>query len=104
MCGDWEAGAERFGGQGASSKNPSFVCTIKSEDLEKHGEKEGPHNHQSVKCKIRTFEELSENYLNQIKKLKFSSIDEFKDSVDVTECHHYERVFREGFQMENFLI
>ena len=100
QTGDWEAGADRFGGQGASSKNPSFVCTIKSDELAKHGEKECPHNHQTVKCTIRSFESLSENYLNQIKSAKFSSIEEFKESVDVNECHEYERLFREGFQLK----
>ena len=94
MTGDWEAGAERFGGQGASSKNPSFVCNITSKELSTHGEKDFPHNHQTVQCQLRTSESLSENYLNQIKKLNFSSKEEFKASVDMNESHQYERIFR----------
>ena len=66
MTGDWEAGAERFGGQGASAVNPSFVCNIKSEDLGKHGEK-GPHNHKTVECEIRSYESISEHYSQQIR-------------------------------------
>ena len=70
MTGDWEAGAERFGGQGASAVNPSFVCNIKSSELSKHGEEDGiggPHNHNTVKFTIRSFESLSDHYCNQIR-------------------------------------
>ena len=103
MTGDWEAGAERFGGQGASSKNPSFVCTIAAEDLQKHSEK-GQHNHKTVKCQIRSFDSLSENYQNQIRKLNFSSIEEFKENVDMTECNEYERVFRNNGKKNKSVI
>ena len=66
MTGDWEAGAERFGHQGASAVNPSFVCTIKSGDLEKHAEK-GPHNHETIKCEMRSYESISNHYSQQIR-------------------------------------
>ena len=66
MTGDWEAGAERFGQQGASATNPSFVCDIKSSDLENHAQK-GAHNHETVKCNIRSYESISDHYSQQIR-------------------------------------
>jgi hypothetical protein len=90
----FSAGAESFGTQGASSTFPSFMCDIKSEILKKHGEKDFKHNHKTIKCNLRTFESMEENYRAQVRGLGYENIADLEADKDVWEDIETERKMR----------
>ena len=57
----------------ASATFPSSICDIKSECLKKHSVKDTKHNVNTIKCKLRSFESLEENYNQQVKGLGYDN-------------------------------